>query len=202
MARNTQTMIANALKRLIQEKDLDKITVQDIADEANVNKKTFYYHFHGISDLIRWMYSTEFYETIDAVGVRPDNWAELVQRLTDRVKEDSDRITAIYYSSYGAEFRQSVVRMFDRATERYIHSSIELYEKEHGYPLRLKQLQIEYIAGYHSMALYGIVEKWFLRGMTDPVEEFLDLIQMMNVLTNDSLLNAFRVIAQSRSGEA
>lgn len=202
MARNTQAMIADALKRLMAEKELDKITVQDIADAANVNKKTFYYHFHGISDLIRWMHSVEFYETIDAEGVGPDNWASLVRRFTERVKQDSDRITAIYCSSYGAEFRQSVVRMFDRATEKYIRSSVAQYEKEHGCPLELTPVQLEYIAGYHSMALYGILEKWFLRGMKDPVEEFLNLIQMMNILTNDSLSHAFHVLAMTNSKEA
>lgn len=202
MARNTQRLIAEALRRLMREKELDKITVQEIADAANVNKKTFYYHFHGIGDLICWMHTIEPYETINVEGVRPDNWIDMVQRFARRVQMDSEHITKVYYSSYGGALRQAVIRMFDRATDKYIRSIIVLYDEKFGQPLELTPLQLEYIVGYHAMALYGIVEKWFLRGMQDPVEDFMSLVQMMNTLNNFSLFNALGALANAAPTEA
>ena len=38
MARNTRTQLEEALKRLMEKKSPDRITVQELADEANVNK--------------------------------------------------------------------------------------------------------------------------------------------------------------------
>ena len=45
------------------------------------------------------------------------------------------------------------------------------------------------------MALYGTLEKWFLRGMQDPVEEFLGLVQMMNTLNNYRLFKTLETLS-------
>ena len=191
MARHTQQSIAEALKRLMDRRELDKITVQEVADEADVNYKTFYYHFHGISDLIRWMYSVEFFEVVGVEGVNQGNWADLIRRFTDTVRHDSRYISAIYNSKYGADFRLSVVRMFDRATVTYIRSAMAEYGRQFGVALHIPSAHMRYIVSYHSNALYGMVETWFLRGMTDPVDRLIGLIGTINILTNDSLFTAF-----------
>lgn len=76
------------------------------------------------------------------------------------------------------------------------------YDEKFGQPLELTPLQLEYIVGYYAMALYGIVEKWFLRGMQDPVEDFMSLVQMMNTLNNFSLFNALEALANAAPTEA
>ena len=179
----------------MQDKELDKITVQEIADEANVNKKTFYYHFHGITDLVCWMYTYELDQAIHTAVIQPDNWVDMVQRFANRIRKDREHITKIYYSSYGGALRQAVIRTFDRATEKYLRAIIAQYEKDYGTTLALSPIQIEYIVGYHAMALYGTLEKWFLRGMQDPVEEFLGLVQMMNTLNNYRLFKTLETLS-------
>ncbi len=47
--------MGNALKRLLEKRPLDHITVQNVADEAQVSRNTFYYHFHDIYDLVEWL---------------------------------------------------------------------------------------------------------------------------------------------------
>ena len=44
----TKKAIAGALKELMEEKPISKITVGDIADRCGINRQTFYYHFHDI----------------------------------------------------------------------------------------------------------------------------------------------------------
>lgn len=41
----TKKAIAGALKELMEEKPISKITVGDIADRCGINRQTFYYHF-------------------------------------------------------------------------------------------------------------------------------------------------------------
>ena len=50
----TKRAMSYALKNLLRTKPLNKITVQDIADECGVNRQTFYYHFQDIYDLVEW----------------------------------------------------------------------------------------------------------------------------------------------------
>lgn len=50
----TKRAISASLKKLLCEKKLNKITVQDIADDCGINRQTFYYHFQDIYDLVEW----------------------------------------------------------------------------------------------------------------------------------------------------
>ncbi|WP_154838445.1 TetR/AcrR family transcriptional regulator [Staphylococcus sp. Marseille-Q1834] len=43
--RKTKSAIKKAFIQLLKEKDLDKITVQDISDQADINRGTFYLHY-------------------------------------------------------------------------------------------------------------------------------------------------------------
>lgn len=50
----TKRAISASLKRLLLTKSLNKITIQDIADDCGINRQTFYYHFADIYDLAEW----------------------------------------------------------------------------------------------------------------------------------------------------
>ena len=48
----TRKLLWEALIALIQEKEYSEITIQDIADRANVNRVTFYLHYRDKQDLL------------------------------------------------------------------------------------------------------------------------------------------------------
>ena len=48
MANTTKRMLSLSLKKLLEKNTLDNITIQDITDDAEVSRKTFYYHFQDI----------------------------------------------------------------------------------------------------------------------------------------------------------
>ena len=54
MSNMTKRALAFSLKKLLAQSPLDKITVQNIVDDAEVSRKTFYYHFQDIYDLLEW----------------------------------------------------------------------------------------------------------------------------------------------------
>ena len=64
--------IIEAFGRLLEERDIDKITVSAIAREANIDRKTFYVHFGTIDGLL------------DALA------EDLVQTIVDEVEEALD----------------------------------------------------------------------------------------------------------------
>ena len=49
--RKTQKAIFNALAELLTEKELEKITVKEVIEKADVSRVTFYNHFLDIFDL-------------------------------------------------------------------------------------------------------------------------------------------------------
>ncbi len=59
MTNLTKQALADSLKRLLTHRTLDRITVQDVAEGAGISRKTFYYHFHDIYDLVEWLLTEE-----------------------------------------------------------------------------------------------------------------------------------------------
>lgn len=45
MANTTKRMLSMSLKKLLSKTTLDSITIQDITDDAEVSRKTFYFIF-------------------------------------------------------------------------------------------------------------------------------------------------------------
>ena len=60
----TRDAIFQAATKLINEKGFDKVTIRDIAAEANVTKSLFYYYFPSKEDIIKYTYQVadDFYE--------------------------------------------------------------------------------------------------------------------------------------------
>ena len=52
MARRTQAVIMQAFMDLLTRKPLDKITVKDVIEEADINRNTFYYYYENIPALL------------------------------------------------------------------------------------------------------------------------------------------------------
>ena len=60
MPRSNQTkqLLAQSLQELMATTPLEKISVNDIVDHANVGRNTFYYHFEDKYDLVNWYFQS------------------------------------------------------------------------------------------------------------------------------------------------
>ena len=52
MSQVTKRALEASLKHLLLQKPLNKITINDIAEDCGINRMTFYYHFKDIYDLV------------------------------------------------------------------------------------------------------------------------------------------------------
>src|SRR5699024_489128 len=55
----TKRDICSALKTLMAQKPLNKITVAEIMQSCGMARQHFYYHFEDIYDAVRWMFDQE-----------------------------------------------------------------------------------------------------------------------------------------------
>ena len=70
----TKWKLAEALKKLMKEKSLHKITIQDIVEESGLTRQSFYYHFHDICEIIEWICKNTLLEKCDVEEKTPDCW--------------------------------------------------------------------------------------------------------------------------------
>lgn len=73
MCCKTKEKIAAAVKDLMRQKSIRKITVQDIMDETGMKRQSFYYHFQDIYDVLEWICSRELIYKVD-VGTTFEEW--------------------------------------------------------------------------------------------------------------------------------
>lgn len=59
----TKAALGNALKKLVTEKPFEKINIGEICALCNMNRKSFYYHFHDKYELVVWIFENEFIES-------------------------------------------------------------------------------------------------------------------------------------------
>src|SRR5690349_21065326 len=86
-AERTRQMLRRAFLEVVREKGLTKVTVQDIVDQANVSRGTFYAHYSDKYALIEIIIREAFQRSIkkQALG---DNWnRSALQRLIKAVLE-------------------------------------------------------------------------------------------------------------------
>jgi AcrR family transcriptional regulator len=70
--KRTRLLLQQALSELLTKKEFDRISVQDIAEAATVNRATFYDHYADKYALLECMVGTRFAELLAARGVEFD----------------------------------------------------------------------------------------------------------------------------------
>ena len=88
MCCDTKQKIAQALRQLMLERPLKKITVQDLMESTKMKRQTFYYHFQDIYDVLVWICRRQLVEPLE----RPDyasfeEWLTTALELLDRDRQ-------------------------------------------------------------------------------------------------------------------
>lgn len=95
----TRKCIVDTFMELRKSKPLEKITVKEIADNAMINKATFYNHFDSVYDLSDKLEN----EAIEAVlkSINPDNWStgEGTRLLVTAMIENHDCFNTLFSDS-------------------------------------------------------------------------------------------------------
>ena len=80
-------MIAEAFIRLSKQKNIDKITVKDLVEACGISRQTFYYHFHDVYDLMRWIFEREAANLAQTVREAGGDWRQELHTITDAGRE-------------------------------------------------------------------------------------------------------------------
>lgn len=93
-ASHTKQMIKKVLVSLCETQPFRKISVQQIAQEAGINRQTFYYHFTDKYDLLRWVYYEDSLHYLKTESLSLDNWEEQALLMLKAIAENKQ-----FYSS-------------------------------------------------------------------------------------------------------
>ena len=166
----TKQALANALKQLLQKKQITKITINDIAEACGISRMTFYYHFKDIYDLADWTLQETLHTAI-ADNRTHDNWQQGFLNLLDVLKAHQPLILNVYR----AIDREQVERYMRREVEALLLPVVE----EQAAGLQISEKGKHMVAIFYTYAFMGIVLEWIQRNMQASPQEVADTTAAM-----------------------
>lgn len=183
VSEQTKQQLAAALKTLMAQKPMDKITISELTAICNIRRQSFYYHFEDIYDLLRWMFQNE------AISLLQQQegallWKEGLLQLF-RYLEENRAVCLCALKSVG---REHIRRFFESDIYAIIHRTIEQLGEEIGVRTTLDSfVDVELLTHFYVVALAGLLESWLLGEIERTPEE---LIQFADMILNDQVTGA------------
>ena len=152
----TEAAITDALWQLLDEKPYNKITVKDIADRCQINRNTFYYHFHDIPELLESVIKQDADAIIRMYG-RFGSPLDCLSPLVEHCLKRKKALLHIYRSTQRESFVNQLDRICLYATTQYIEAAaanVTFHQDD-------KLLLIR----FYKCTLTGILLDWLNAGM-------------------------------------
>ena len=160
----TEHELAKALKEMMASRSLDDISVMEISRRCGVSRKTFYYHYHDIYDLLTQVFLDEKIPNINLAT----NHKELVNIIWLYYKKNEKFINATLDSAGKELFSEFIFNAFYTTTIRFIarydvdkvlnitvrRSIARFYAFGYGNSM------VYYLANHKSKTLEGLMERF------------------------------------------
>ena len=178
---NTALRMDEALLALLEEKDLEYITVKEICHRAGVNRSTFYLHYETIADLVD--------ETLEMINQRfrsyfPQQEEEILGNMGNRERENLVLVTREYLLPYLRFIRDNkkVYRAaFRNPSSMQAHTRYgELKQQILGPILERFEIpaaQRPYYMAYYVEGIIAIVKEWLRQDCAEEVETIAGIIE-------------------------
>ena len=163
----TRKAICDALAQLLYEKELRKVTVQEIADLADVNRVTFYKHYLDVYDL----YEKIEKEVLVELGL-------LILQLQELPPDDAFEHLIGYIYDERLIFRMifspnSTGQLRDKFSKMVEGLFRQMQKEEND---KLNDNMAEYLACYRAHGCIAVLEKWVRNDLDLPKDKMTEII--------------------------
>ncbi len=155
-SQNTKAALSQGLKDLVNDKNVSKITINELCNACNVNRNTFYYHFHDIHQLIQWTLHNDFYQYFNVKPYAGNG--QLIRKFVVDFLRDNNVFLNYAYNELG------YINFNDSCNEELypvILKHIEYLEGEKK--ITLKQEFKEFLAKFYAEQVGSIYTMHFRR---------------------------------------
>lgn len=150
----TKMVLKDSFINLLEEKDISKITIKEICEDADVNRATFYAHYSDQYDLMNQI-QNDLFENIEKYLIAYSSDKEsvfpldIVEKIFEYVRENA-RVCKLLLSDRGDLFFQK--RVFMLVYERIISDITKSGE--------ITKEDAEYIYAFTLTGCIGAIQKW------------------------------------------
>lgn len=178
----TKKAIRSAFAQLLTQKDVNEITIKDIADIADINRKTFYSHYSGIYQILDEIEDEIVSAVNDVIG--EINWRRdlkdpytILTKLTGVINSDID----FYGHLLRTENNTNLLLKIVAALKEKICASFSAQ-------VNIEQETLDIVAEYMISGMLAVYRNWFNSDRQRSIEEVAGVVGVLIVSGMNGLL--------------
>lgn len=161
MAKNyTKNLIKQEFIKLLNKKSLHNITVTEIAKQCKIERKTFYYHYENLPQLVKEIFDEELEDVIKEFN-ETLSWEESFISVAKFILENKKAVKHMYESDYKVELEKYIFSISGEIMRKYVRRVAK--------DTKAQEIDIKLIAYFYQCALSSSLVEWVATDMkTDP----------------------------------
>lgn len=145
----TKQHLSETLKKMMRTTKFNRITISALVGEAKVNRKTFYYHFRSVPELLAWTFEKEALEMVANFDFIKD-YTTALNFIMDYVERNQDLIQAAMSSIGRNEVRKFLYNDIYGVVLKHVQQAIPSEDSDFQ----------EITAEFYSEAFAGVLIRW------------------------------------------
>lgn len=181
MSNATKRVLAMALKERLSRQRLDEITIQNLVDDAEVSRKTFYYHFQDVYALLEWLFLEEGKRILEG-NVSAATWQIGMRKIFAYAQENKAVILNVYRC---LEDREALLEIH---ITRLVRPLLERIFSEMPHSAQVNPEDRKMILDFYAFGLVELFLRWVGNGMKPDGGQLMDRLDRIFSGSMESLI--------------
>ena len=153
----TKEAIKKSFMKLLNQKQVNKITVKEIVEDCGINRNSFYYHFDDIPSLIEEIFNDQVDELVNK-QINSENIYDSILEAIDFALQNKTAMLHIHNSASRDLFDRYMSRVAQRTVSEFFDKLTDGYQN-------INPEDKEAVVMYYKSLLIGFVVEWLSDGM-------------------------------------
>jgi probable dihydroxyacetone kinase regulator len=184
MLKTAKYAFADSLKKMLETKTLENITVTNIVQDCGTSRQAFYYHFNDIYNLLEWIYLNE------ATSLLENNhdfhtWQQGYHLILNWMLNNKPLVVNTY-RSISRDYLETFMY-------NWLFPMLEEVVNKLATGLNVQNENKEFIARFYTLAFIVISLDWVRTGMKETPEA---IVWQLEVIVKDNFMHALEKYAE------
>lgn len=178
-ALKTQRAICGAFAGLLTEKELHKITVQEIVDRADIGRATFYKHYLDIYDLYEKIEKNTISEiAMFALNIGEQSVEGFFKSLLGYISDHNEIFKMIFSPNNTGQLYVRLSKMIEGVF-------LQIESEKTG--IDINDRRLAFINGYRVQGCLSVIARWIWSDLSDSQDDILKTLLLLDNSTTNLL---------------
>ena len=168
----TQKAICDALAELLTKKELRRITVQEIADKAEINRVTFYKHYLDVYDLYDKIEEATLVELgLITLSIEERSAGQFFAELCSYISENRRIFSMVFNPNAAGQFRSKLSKLIEGLFQQIQSENLGL---------DIGDTELAYVSCYRAQGCLEVISKWVNGGFAEPAKLIAETVSALD----------------------